>query len=170
MPVSPAVPPLYCPCNNNGQHALRAVGMPLRASLSLLGAVPAPGGCTRQRAVNSTGKKRYRVRLDDDERRRLRGMVDGGKGSKERRLRAHALLLADENRAGGGHRDASIADVLGIGTATVERVRRQCVTEGLEAALARKVQVSRKKRLLDGDGEAKLVMLACSEPPEGQAH
>ena len=119
--------------------------------------------------MNSTGKKRYRVRLDDDERRQLRGMVDGGKGSKERRRQAHALLLADENRDGGGHRDADIADVLGIGTATVERVRRQCVMEGVEAALERKVQVNRKKRLLDGEGEAKLVMLACSEPPEGHA-
>ena len=41
--------------------------------------------------------------------------------------------------------------------------------EGLEAALERKVQLNRKKRLLDGEGEAKLTMLACSEPPPGHA-
>lgn len=41
--------------------------------------------------------------------------------------------------------------------------------EGLEATLERKVQANRKKRLLDGAGEAKLTMLACSEPPPGQA-
>lgn len=41
--------------------------------------------------------------------------------------------------------------------------------EGLEAALERKVQVNRKKRLLDGEGVAKLTMLACSKPPPGHA-
>ena len=119
--------------------------------------------------MNATGRKIHRVKLDDEERERLRGLVEGGKGSKERRLRAHVLLLADENRDGGGRRDADIADVLGVGTATVERVRKQCVMDGLEAALERKVQVNRKKRLLDGKGEAQLTMLACSEPPEGYA-
>jgi len=41
--------------------------------------------------------------------------------------------------------------------------------EGVEAALERRVQASRKARPLDGEGEARLTMLACSEPPEGQA-
>ena len=99
----------------------------------------------------------------------LQEMVDGGKGSKERRRRAHILLLADEGRADGARSDADIADILGAGTATVERVRRQCTMEGLEAALQRKVQANRKPRLLDGKAEARLTMLACSEPPEGHA-
>ena len=119
--------------------------------------------------MNLEGRKIYRVRLDDEERRQLRAMVDDGKGSKERRRRAHLLLLADESRVGGGYRDADIAKILEIGTATVERVRKQCVMEGLEAALERKVHVSRKRRLLDGEGEATLAMLACSAPPEGYA-
>ena len=89
----------------------------------------------------------------------------GGQGSKERRKRAHILVLADWDRAGGGRRDADIADILGVGMATVERVRKPCVEAGLE----RKVQVNRKQRVLDGAGEAKLTMLACSEPPAGQA-
>ena len=42
-----------------------------------------------------------------------------------------------------------------------ERVRKQCVMEGVEAALQRKEQKNRKKRLLDGEGEATLTMLAC---------
>ena len=66
-------------------------------------------------------------------------------------------------------RDDDIADVLSVGTATVERVRKQCVLDGREAALERKVQVNRKQRLLDGVGEARLTMLACSALPEGQA-
>ena len=99
----------------------------------------------------------------------LQGIVDGGKGSKERRLRARILLLADRRRGGGGRGDAGAADVLRVGTATVERTRRQCVPGGLEAAPGRRVQLNRKKRALDGEGEARLTMPACSEPPGGQA-
>ena len=119
--------------------------------------------------MSSTGRKIYHVRLEADERVMLREIVDGGRGSKERRRRAHILLLADRGRAGGGRSDADIADILGVGTATVERARRQCVMEGLEAALERRKQRRRKPGKLDGAGEAKLVMLACSEPPEGCA-
>jgi len=128
------------------------------------------------------------VELDDDERRFLREIVDGGKGSAERRKRAHLLLLADRGREDGGRTDADIASVLGIGTATVERVRRQCVLDGLEAALERKAQLNRKRRTLDGadwfagldldktvalygdrrfsDGEIALVALGWVTPPD----
>ena len=85
--------------------------------------------------MSATGRKIHRVRLEGHERIMLRELVDGGKGSKERRRRAHILLLADEDRQGGARSDADIADILGVGTATVERVRRQCTMEGLEAAL-----------------------------------
>ncbi len=107
--------------------------------------------------------------LATDERTQLQAIIDSGKGSKERRKRAHILLLADTDRTGGRRRDADIADVLGVGTATVERVRKQCVLDGVDAALERKVQVNRKARRLDGAGEATLTMLACSQPPAGQA-
>ena len=119
--------------------------------------------------METAGRKIYRVRLEEDERERLKGILDGGKGSKERRRRAHVLLLADEGRRDGGLGDAEIARVLDVGVSTVERTRKRCVMEGLDAALERKAQANRKKRLLDGEGEAKLVMLACSEPPPGHA-
>ena len=91
------------------------------------------------------------MKLDGDERRFLQGIVDGGKGSAERRRRAHPLLLADRGREDGGRTDADVASVLCIGMATVERVRRQCVLDGLEAALERKVQRNRSKCTLDGN-------------------
>ena len=119
--------------------------------------------------MTSTGTKIYKIRLEHDEREQMKEMVDSGKGSKERRRRAHILLLADENRSNGCLSDGAIADVLEVGLSTVERVRKQCVMEGLEAALDRKVQVNRKKRLLDGAGEATLTMLACSTPLPGYA-
>ena len=57
-----------------------------------------------------------------------------------------------------------IARVLQIGRATVERVRRRCVEEGLD-----KEQLNRRQKRLDGQGEAHLIALACGEPPEGRA-
>ena len=126
-------------------------------------------GLERQGSMAGSGRKIHHVELDEDERRFLRGIVDGGKGSAERRKRAHLLLLADRGREDGGRTDADIASVLGIGTATVERVRGQCVLDGLEAALERKVQLNRKRRTLDGAGEAALVKLAWSSPPDGRA-
>ena len=55
-----------------------------------------------------------------------------------------------------------------MGTATVERVRRRCVEEGVAAALGRKEQLNRRRKKLDGQGEAHLVAMACSQPPEGR--
>ena len=114
------------------------------------------------------GRKRYRVRFSAEERAELSGIVNG-KAAAHRRKHAHILLLADGDREDGGRTDADIASVLGVGTATVERVRKRCVEEGLEAAVERRKQVNRKPRKLDGAGEAKLVALACSAPPGGHA-
>ena len=47
----------------------------------------------------------------------------------------------------------------------MERVRRRCVEEGVDAALERRVQIRRRRKKLDGQGEAHLVALACGEPP-----
>ncbi len=114
------------------------------------------------------GRKQYRVRLSAEERAELSGIVNG-KSAAYRRKHAHILLLADEDREDGGRTDADIASVIGVGASTVERVRKRCVEEGLEAAVERRKQVNRKPRKLDGAGEAKLVALACSAPPEGYA-
>ncbi len=62
-----------------------------------------------------------------------------------------------------------IARSLQVGRATVERVRRRCVEEGLERALGRKEQLNRRRKRLDGQGEAHLIALACGEPPKGRA-
>ncbi|MGL4554202.1 MAG: helix-turn-helix domain-containing protein, partial [Gemmataceae bacterium] len=82
---------------------------------------------------------------------------------------ARILLKADAAAAGPGWQDEQIADALGVGTATVERLRRRSVEDGLQAALGRKEPASRKPPLLDGAAEARLVALACSAPPLGRA-
>lgn len=113
--------------------------------------------------------KIYRLRLEDEEREDLKSLANVGRAPARKQMHARILLLCDEGREGGGRTDAQIADALDIGIATVARVRRRCVEEGVEAALNRKPQRNRRPRLLDGEAEARLVATACGEPPAGCA-
>ena len=113
--------------------------------------------------------KRYRVKLSVEEREELKAMVTRGRAAAYRQTHARILLLSDEEQGDGGLKDEDIVRVLQIGRATVERVRRRCVAEGLERALGRKEQLNRRQQRLDGQGEAHLIALACGEPPEGRA-
>ena len=71
-------------------------------------------------------------------------------------------------RKDGGLTDEEVARSLEIASATVERIRRRCVEEGIEAALGRKEQQRRRPKKLDGAAEAHLIALACGEPPQGR--
>ena len=113
--------------------------------------------------------KKYRVRLSEEERRELKGLVSRGRTAAYRQTHARILLLSDEVQGNGAMRDEDIARSLQIGSATVARVRRRCVEEGIEAALGRREQLNRGQKKLDGSGEAHLIALACGEPPEGRA-
>jgi len=112
--------------------------------------------------------KRYVVRLTDEERGELRRLVSKGRAAAHRIRRANILLLADAD--GPGWTDARIAEAVGVHPFTVRNVRQRLVERGLEGALARKKQERpSRERLLDGKGEAELIALACSAPPEGRA-
>ena len=116
--------------------------------------------------------KKYCVGLteeEQEEQEELGAVVPKGQAAAYKQTHARILLLSDENQADGAMRDEEIARALRVGTATVERVRRRCVEEGVEAALGRREQLRRRQRKLDGSGEAHLTHLACSEPPEGRA-
>ena len=113
--------------------------------------------------------KRYRVSLSVEEQQELKGLVSRGRTAAYKQTHARIMLLSDENQERGAMKDEEIARVLRVGDATVGRVRRRCVEEGVEAALGRREQVNRRPRKLDGQGEAHLTHLACSEPPEGRA-
>ena len=113
--------------------------------------------------------KKYRVRLSSEEQRELKGLVSRGRAAAYKQTHARILLLSDESQECGAMNDEEIARALRVGNATVERVRRRCVEEGVEAALGRRQQVNRRQRKLDGRGEAHLMALACSQPPEGRA-
>lgn len=113
-------------------------------------------------------QKKYIVRLSEDEREQLSGLVKTGKAAAYRRLHAQILLKADGGTGGPGWPDARISEALEVTTRTVERVRQRLVEQGLAAALGRAPQRRRAAPKLDGAGEARLVALMCSAPPPGR--
>ena len=106
--------------------------------------------------------KRYRVTLTDEERDRLESLTCKGTASVRMVRRAQTLLLAGEER-----RDEDIAAALHIGVATVERTRRRCVEEGVEAALRERPRPGARPKL-GPKAQAYVVALACAKPPEGR--
>lgn len=112
--------------------------------------------------------KKYLVRLSKEERNLLKSLISSGKGPARMFTRARILLKADSGKDGPGWGDEKISEALDVTVQTVERVRKQLVEEGLEAVLRRRKyiqKVSRKK--VDGDLEAHLIALSCSEAPKG---
>ena len=114
-------------------------------------------------------KKKYIVTLTQEERRMLHAMLSRGKAAARKLVHARVLLKADVGSGGPGWTDDQIAEGLEVGRATVERVRKAFVEEGLEAALVRRKPRRQYQRKLDGDGEAHLIALACSQAPEGRS-
>ena len=113
-------------------------------------------------------KSKYAVELTEEERARLRTLVSRGAAPARMLTRARVLLKADQGEGGAGWTDAAIAGALEIHPATVARVRRQFVEQGVTITLARKGPDRVYERRLDGEAEAHLVALTCSAPPTGR--
>jgi transposase len=115
-------------------------------------------------------QKKYLVTLTPEERERLAGLLSAGRRSALTLARARILLKADQADGGPAWPDDRIAEALDCGVRTVERVRQRFVERGLEEALGRKPQDRpSRERKLDGRAEARLIALACAEPPDGRA-
>jgi hypothetical protein len=115
--------------------------------------------------------KRYIVDLAPEEREHLLAFISKGKASANALLKARILLKADEGAQGEGWTDSRIAEALETNATMIERVRAKFVTEGLSAVLTRKKrQTPPIEPIFDGEAQAQLIALACSEPPEGYAH
>lgn len=114
-------------------------------------------------------KKKYIVTLTQEERAVLQAMLSKGKAAARKLMHARILLKADAGEDGPGWNDEQIAGGLEVGRATVERVRREFVEEGFDAALERRKPRRHYQHRLDGDGEAHLIALACSQAPEGRS-
>jgi transposase len=113
-------------------------------------------------------KAHYIVELTSEERAQLEQLLRKGRVAAYRQRHARILLLADQGSSiKGTMSDSAIAQAVNCGMATVERVRKRFVLEGLQAALGRKNRTNYSRRI-DGDAEAHLIALACSDPPEGR--
>jgi hypothetical protein len=114
--------------------------------------------------------KRFVVKLSGEERKRLNTLISKGKASAKIILKARILLKADQGEAGEGWSDEEICHALDSNVAMVARVREKLVTEGLDAVFARKKRETPPiEPIFDGEKQAQLIALACSEPPAGRA-
>ena len=112
----------------------------------------------------------YRVTLTREERDELNSMASSGKRAAATVLNALILLNCDD----GEHQDRrlsnqQICDVLRVNMRKIDRVKKRFVENGFEAALHKRTARERpQSRKIDGETEARLVTLACSEAPAGR--
>jgi len=111
--------------------------------------------------------KRYFVNLTQEEKEELKTLIGSGKSKARVQTRARVLLLCDEHP---NWSDKRIAEALLCSVPTVERTRKRCVEESFKDALYDKKRNRIYERKLDAAGEAQLITLACSKPPEGRSN
>ena len=112
--------------------------------------------------------KKYIVRLTTKEKKELENLVKKGRTQAYRIKHANILLAVDAD--GPNWPDHQVAKAYKCHQNTVVNVRQRFVEQGFEAALERKKQQSpSRERIIDGEGEARLIAIACSSPPEGFA-
>jgi len=107
--------------------------------------------------------KKYIVTLSKEEKKLLNDVLNKGKHTAEKRKRAQALLLAEENLT-----DDMIAERTGLSRRGLEQMRQRFVEEGFEVVFNGKPR-GHKPRALSGEDEARLIALVCSPKPEGTA-
>lgn len=116
------------------------------------------------------GVRKFKVRLDVEQRKRLEQITRNGQAPAKKILHARILLMADEDHPQGRWHDEQMARILGVHRNTVSRVRRRFVLEGEEPALRRRPRErAAVERKLDGEKEAHLVAICCSAAPNGRA-
>ena len=108
--------------------------------------------------------KVWRVELSAKDRRALVEMTRKGKASARELTRARALLLLDEGKEGPAKDEAT-----GLSVRTLLRLRKIASEQMPLCAVRHRTPVHTKPKKLDGKGEARLIALACSKPPEGRA-
>ena len=113
--------------------------------------------------------KRYPVLLDPDQREFLMDLISCGRDSARKLTRARILLKADESEGPPAYADKQIREAVEVSIPTIERTRKTFALEGLTAALTPKKRSRPPQQKFDGDKEAHLIALACSQPPEGHA-
>lgn len=113
------------------------------------------------------GKKKYVVRLTEQECETLKAIINTGKSAAYRIKHAHILLKADAD--GSNWSDEQIVEAFMCHRNTVENVRKRFVLQGLQAALGRKQRAAPREKIIDGEQEARIIALSRTTPPPGRA-
>ena len=110
---------------------------------------------------------RYRIILSSDEQQQLKAIIHQTKIAKHKRIHAQIILALDEN--GPKLTELQVSQICGVTTKTVQRTRKRCVLEGLDIAVNSKRNGIARPRKLQGEQQAQLIALTCSEPPKGHS-
>jgi transposase len=120
-------------------------------------------------AETLTGRKKYIVRLTEEERAEVERLTTTGRTAARTLRHAWVLLKADAAPDGPGWTDEQIGDAYGVSLNTIGRIRQAFVEEGPDAALGGGRPPTPPPRKMDGEQEAHLVALLCGPVPGGQA-
>ncbi len=111
----------------------------------------------------------YTIKLTMAEVEELKAIISKGSHTSQTFRVAYILLNCDEGQYSDKVTNEQISKVLKVGMRTIDRVKKKFVEEGFEASLERRITSRVYEKKSDGDVEAKLVTLCCSEPPKGYA-
>jgi transposase len=111
--------------------------------------------------------KKYKVTLTENERGQLFEIIRKGEHKSQTFRNAYILLNVDEGKHHKSMTNALLSKALMVGMRTIDRVKKRFVEEGFEACLSRKQPNRTYEKKVDGDVEAHLITIACSEPPAG---
>lgn len=112
---------------------------------------------------------KYKVTLTEEEQTELMDIINKGCHTSQKFRAAYILLNCDEGKFADKVTNEQMSKVLKIGMRTIDRVKKKFVEEGFDAVLERKSPDREYDRKADGEVEAHLITLCCSEPPEGYA-
>ena len=110
---------------------------------------------------------RYKIQLTKQEVEELENIISKGSHTSQRFRTAYILLNCDEGKYSEKVSNKEISKVLKVGMRTIDRVKKRFIEEGLESTLERRPTSRVYERKVDGDIEAKLITLCCSDPPKG---
>jgi transposase len=112
---------------------------------------------------------RYTVNLTKAEVGELNDIINKGSHTSQTYRAAYILLNCDEGEHSEKVSNEQVSKVLKVGMRTIDRVKKKFIEEGFEATLERRLTTRKYEIKVDGDMEAKLISLCCSEPPKGFA-
>jgi transposase len=112
---------------------------------------------------------RYTIKLSQEEVKELMAIINKGSHTSHTFRTAYILLNCDEGDYSDKATNEQISKLLKVGMRTIDRVKKRFIEEGFEAVLERRASSRVYDVKIDGDVEAKLVKLCCSEPPPGFA-